>query len=60
MEMSKKMFDIHTKMKALLQEAQVLNENGESAKAVAKMNEYDTLQQQYAFEEKLYHAQQSM
>lgn len=60
MEMSKKMFDIHTKMKALLQEAQVLNENGESAKAVAKMNEYDTLQQQYVFEEKLYHAQQSM
>lgn len=60
MNMSKKMFDINTKMKAMLNEASVLNDNGESDKATAKMQEYDALKKQFEIEEKIYTAQKAM
>ena len=58
MEMTKKMFDIHSRMKALYDEAVVLNNNGEEAKSEAKMAEYDDLKKKLAFEKKLLEAQQ--
>ena len=53
MEMNKKMFDIRTRMKTLYDEAVVLNNNGETEKAAEKMNEYDRLKKEFAFEERL-------
>lgn len=57
--MNKKMYDIKAKMKALFDEAVVLNNNGETEKAAAKMTEYDGLKSQYAFEEKLFEEQKA-
>lgn len=56
MEMNKRMFDIHTRMKALYDEAVVLNNNGEAEKSAAKMNEYDELEKQFDFEKRLFSA----
>lgn len=53
MEMSKKMFDLHTRMKALYEEAVILNNNGNTEQAKAKLAEYDALKEQYALEEQL-------
>lgn len=54
MEMNKKMYDISTKMKSLLDEAAVLNNNGETEKAAEKLTEYDGLKSQLAVEKKLF------
>lgn len=53
MEMNKKMFDIKTKMKALLTEARILKDNGDCEKASTKMDEYDALKADLAFETRM-------
>ena len=60
MEMNKKMFDLHTRRKALYDEAVILNNNGDTVKAAEKLNEYDTLSEQLAVEEKLFQAQKAL
>jgi HK97 family phage major capsid protein len=54
MKVSKKMFEISEQMKGLRTEAEVLNSNGETEKAVAKMNEYDELKKSFDAEKRIY------
>ena len=60
MEMNKKMFDIHTKMKELLNEATILSENGELEKAAKKMDDYADLDKQFELEKKLFDAKKAL
>lgn len=57
MKLSKKMFELSEKMKALSAEARVLTNNGETDKALDKMKEFDELKAEFAVEEKLYNAE---
>lgn len=59
MEMNKKMYDISTRMKALYNEAVILDNNGETEKSAGKMNEYDELSKQFEHEKRLYEAGKS-
>ena len=56
MKLSKKMYELSEKMKTLAAEAKVLNDNGESEKAIDKMKEFDELKAEFAIEEKIYNA----
>ena len=57
MKLSKKMFELSEKMKALSNEARVFTDNGETDKALDKMKEFDVLKAKFAVEEKLYNAE---
>lgn len=57
MKVSKKMFEISEKMKSLRAEAEVLNHNGETEKAVEKMNEYDELKKSFDAEKRIYESE---
>lgn len=57
MKLSKKMYELSEKMKALSNEARVFTDNGETDKALDKMKEFDVLKAEFAVEEKLYHAE---
>jgi len=57
MKLSKKMYELSEKMKTLAAEAKVLNDNGESEKAIDKMKEFDELKAEFAIEEKIYNAE---
>ena len=57
MKLSKKMYELSEKMKALSNEARVFTDNGETDKALDKMKEFDELKAEFAIEEKLYNAE---
>ena len=57
MKLSKKMYELSEKMKALSNEARVFIDNGETDKALDKMKEFDVLKAEFAVEEKLYNAE---
>lgn len=57
MKLSKKMYELSEKMKALSNEARVFTDNGETDKALDKMKEFDVLKAEFAVEEKLYNAE---
>lgn len=57
MKVSKKMFEISEKMKSLRAEAEVLNHNGETEKAIEKMNEYDELKKSFDAEKRIYESE---
>ncbi len=57
MKVSKKMFEISEKMNGLRAEAEILNNNGEIEKAVAKMDEYDKFKEAFNIEKRIYESQ---
>ena len=57
MKLSKKMYELSEKMKALSNEARVFIDNGETDKALDKMKKFDELKAEFAVEEKLYNAE---
>lgn len=57
MKLSKKMFEISEQMKSLRAEAGVLNSNGETEKAIAKMDEYDKLHKIFNAEKRIYESE---